>query len=77
MCPTVGNCHMHVFLPGVSTDLWEQQVNTEWGILVVEVLLELMDLIAEHLWGVTDTTDNTESTSIGDSSSELWSSSNL
>jgi hypothetical protein len=36
-----------------------------------------MDLIAEHLWGVTDTTDNTESTSIGDSSSELWSSSNV
>jgi hypothetical protein len=64
-------------LTGRATDLWKQEINTEWRILVVQVALELSDLLAEHVWGVTDTTDNTEAAGIGNGCCELWASSNV
>jgi len=64
-------------LTGTSSDLWEQEINTEWCVLVVQKRLQLGDLLAEHVWGVANSSDNTETTSVGDSSSELWAGSNI
>lgn len=59
------------YIPSISTDLGEEQVNTEGSVLVVEEALELGDLLLEHLGGVADTADNTETASVGDGSGEL------
>lgn len=58
-------------LTGATTDLREKQVDTERSVLVVEVLLELGDLLLEHLGGVADTTDDTHATGVGDGGSQL------
>lgn len=58
-------------LAGAATNLGEQQVDTEGTVLVVEVLLELSDLLAEHVGSVTDTTNDTETSGVGDGSSQL------
>jgi len=58
-------------LTGIATDLGEKQVDAEGGVLVVEVLLELGNLLAEHVGGVADTADDTETASVGDGSSQL------
>ena len=65
---------IHLVLLGLScaaTDLWEEQVDTEWSVLVLEEALELCNLLAEHVWGVADTTNDTDTASIGHGSSEL------
>lgn len=61
-------------LAGAATDLGEEQVDTERSVLIVEVALELVNLIAKHLGGVADTTDDTETTGVGDGGSQLGSS---
>jgi len=66
-----------VGLAGVTANLWEKEIDTEWSVLIVQVRLELSNLLAEHVWGVADTTDNTETTGIGDCGSELWASGNV
>lgn len=58
-------------LSSISTDLGQQQVNTEWCLLVDQVSLEFRNLLPEHIWGVSDTTNNTETASVRDSRSEL------
>lgn len=58
-------------LSGAGADLREKKVNTERCILVLEVALKLGDLFTQHVWGVSDTSNDTETTCIGDSSSEL------
>lgn len=64
-------------LAGVSTDLWEQEVNTERRVLIVKVALEFLDLVTEHVGGITDTTDDTQSAGVGDSSGKLRASGNI
>jgi len=66
-----------VRLAGASTDLREQKVDTEWRVLVVQVALELSELLLEHLWGVTDASNHTNTTSVGHGGSELRSSSDV
>lgn len=69
--------HNVLGLAGGTANLWEKKIDTEWSVLVVQVGLELSDLLAEHIWGVSNTSDNTEPSGIGDSSSELWASGNV
>jgi hypothetical protein len=51
--------------------LGEEQVDTEGSILILQVALQLGDLLTEHIRSITDTTDNTQTTGIGDSSRQL------
>lgn len=64
-------------LAGGAANLWEKEIDTEWCVLVVQVGLELSDLLAEHVWGVSNTSNNTETSGIGDSGSELWAGGNV
>ena len=64
-------------LARATSDLGEEQVDTEGRVLVVKVSLQLCDLFTEHVWRVSDTADDTETTSICDSGRELWSSSHV
>jgi hypothetical protein len=51
--------------------LREEQVNTERCVLIVQKALEFGNLFLEHFWGVTNTTNDTETTSVRDSGSQL------
>lgn len=64
-------------LASAATNLGEEQVNTEWGVLVLEERLQLGDLLAEHVWGVANSSDNTEASGIGNCGSELWAGRNV
>lgn len=54
-----------------ATNLWEQEIDTERCVLVVQEALQLCDLLAEHVWSVADTADDTDTTSVGHSGGEL------
>ena len=54
-----------------TTDLWEQEIDTEWCVLVCKEALELCNLLSEHVWCVSDTTNNTDSACIRDGCCEL------
>lgn len=58
-------------LTGTATDLGEEKVDTEGGVLIVQVALQLGDLLTEHIRSITNTTDDTQTTGIGDRSSQL------
>jgi hypothetical protein len=58
-------------LSGVSTDLGQQKVNTEWCLLVDQETLEFRNLLPQHVWGISDTTDNTETAGIRDGCGKL------
>jgi hypothetical protein len=60
-----------------TTNLGEQKVDAEWCILVIQVALELSNLLSQHVRCVTDTTDDTKTASIGNSSSKLGPSSHV
>ena len=64
-------------LASTSSHLWEQKVNAERRVLIVKVALELLDLVAEHLGGITDTTNDTQTAGVGDSSGKLGASGNV
>lgn len=64
-------------LASAAADLGKEQINTERSVLVVEVALELSDLLAQHVRSVSDTTNDTETTSVGDSGSELRAGGNI
>lgn len=64
-------------LASTATNLGKEQINTEWCVLVLEERLQLGDLLAEHVWGVANSSDNTEATGIGNSGSELRASRNV
>lgn len=53
----------YIGLPGVAPDLWDEQVHSKRRILVLEVVLEDLDLRPQHLWCVTYTADDAETTS--------------
>jgi hypothetical protein len=58
-------------LAGIAADLGQQQINTEWCVLVVQEALELGNLLPQHVWCVADTADDTETASVGDGGGEL------
>lgn len=64
-------------LAGTSSDLRKQKINTEWCLLVMQVALEFGDLLAKHVWGVADTSNDTDTAGVGDCGRELWSSCNV
>lgn len=64
-------------LARTSTNLRKQQIDTERRLLVVQVSLELGDLLAQHVWCVSDTTEDTDSSGVGHGSGELRSSSHI
>lgn len=66
-----------VGLASAAADLGKEQINTERSVLVVEIALELSDLLAQHVRSVSDTTNDTETTSVGDSGSELRAGGNI
>jgi len=43
----------------------------------VQVAFEFGDLLAKHVWGVAHTSNNTDTTGVGDCGSELWSGCNV
>lgn len=58
-------------LASATTNLGKQQINTEWSVLVVQITLELSNLLLEHLGSIANTADDTQTTGISDSSSQL------
>lgn len=49
----------HVCLPCVASNLWNQQVDTEWRVFVLQVLLDLVDSFLQHLGSQTDASNDT------------------
>lgn len=58
-------------LASAAANLGKKQINAKRKLLVNEMALQLSDLLAEHVRGITDTTQNTETAGIRDGSSEL------
>lgn len=58
-------------LAGTATDLRKQKINTEWCVLVLQVSLELCDLLPKHVGCVSNTSNDTNTSSVGDSGCEL------
>lgn len=66
-----------VGLASATANLGKKQVDTEGSVLVVKEALELGDLLAQHVRGIADTTNNTKTTSVGDSGGKLGTSGNV
>lgn len=64
-------------LSGATADLGNKKIDTKWCVLVVQEALQLCNLFSEHVWGVANATDHTDTASIGDSCCELRASSNV
>lgn len=58
-------------LASTAANLGEEQVDTEGSVLIIQVALQLGDLLPEHIRSVTNTTDNTQTTGVGDRSRQL------
>jgi hypothetical protein len=58
-------------LASTATNLGKEQVDTEGSVLIIQEALQLGDLLTEHIRSITNTTDNTQTTGIGDSSRQL------
>lgn len=56
-----------VRLPRTLADFWESKINTKGKGGVVEFGLELVDDLAQLLWGVSESTDAAQAASVGDS----------
>lgn len=69
-CGEKGTCDV-LGLASATTNLGEKQVDAKGGVLVVEETLKLGNLFAQHVGGISDTTNNTETTSVGDGSGEF------
>jgi hypothetical protein len=57
--------------------LRKQQIDTEWRILVVEVALQLSDLLAQHVWCVSDAAEDTDASGVCDGGGKLGTSSHV
>jgi hypothetical protein len=55
----------------VAADLRQQQINAEGRVLVMQVALELRNLLAQHVRGVADAANDTETSGIGDGRGKL------
>lgn len=64
-------------LAGTAANLGKEKVDTEGSVLVVQVALEFGDLLAEHLGGIANATDDTKTTGISDSGGQLGSRSHV
>jgi len=40
-----------------TADLGEQQINTEGGVLIIQVAFEFGDLLPQHIWSISDLYD--------------------
>jgi len=60
-----------VGLAGIAANLGKEEIDTEGSVLVDKMRLELLNLLAEHVGGVADTTEDTETTGVGDSGSKV------
>jgi len=66
-----------VGLSCAAADLGKQEVNTEGRVLVLEKALELGNLLSQHVRSVSDTSDHTDTTGVGDGGGELRTSSDV
>jgi hypothetical protein len=64
-------------LASIAANLGKQQVDAKGGVLVGKVALELCDLLAQHVRSVSETANDTETASVGDSSGELGTGGNV
>lgn len=58
--------------PSISTNLRKQKINPKWRILVNKIVLQDGDLITKHLSCVSDASDDSKASGVGDGGSELW-----
>lgn len=58
-------------LAGIAANLGKKEIDAEGSVLVDEVRLELVNLLAQHLGSVADTTQDTHTAGIGDGRREL------
>jgi hypothetical protein len=63
--------------PCAATDLWEQKIDAKWSVLILQEALELGNLLSQHVWGISDTSDDTKTTGICDGCGELRASSDV
>ena len=74
LCSNHGSSNASVVLlclPGVTADLWDQEIYPKWSILVLQEALELGDLFSQHVWGVADAANDTQPASVGNCGGEL------
>lgn len=64
-------------LASTATDLRKQEIDTEWCILVLEVSLELGNLLPKHVGRVANSSNDTDTSGIGDGGGELRTSSDV
>ena len=61
-------------LPRITTNLRDQKIDTKWCVLVFQEPFQLGNLLTQHIWGVADASDDTETAGICDCSCEFWTS---
>jgi len=66
-----------VGLARIATNLRKEQIDAERGILILQKALEFCNLLLEHVWGVSDTSNDTKTSSICDGGGELRAGSNV
>jgi hypothetical protein len=64
-------------LSGVASNLGQQQINAKGGVLVLQVLLHVFDLVPQHVGRVAHATNDTETTSVRDGGSKLGAGGNV
>ena len=64
-----GRCSLG--LARAASDLRQQQVDTERRVLVLQEALELRNLLPQHVRGISNAADDTETAGIGNSGGEL------
>jgi len=64
-------------LPSTAANLGKQKVNTKRCVLVMQEALKFVNLLAEHLGGVANTTNDTETTGVSDCCGQLGPSSHV
>lgn len=56
---------------GTPTNLWDQEVDPERRILVIQEAFQLCDLLPQHVGRVADAADNTQAAGVGDCGGEF------
>jgi len=64
-------CVIKVCLASTTTDLRKEQVDTEWRIGILQILLQCLYLLSQNLGRVSDATDHTKTARICDCRSQL------
>lgn len=60
-------------LPGVTANLWNQEIYTKRSVLVLQEALELGNLFSKHVWSVANASNDTQTAGICDGGSKLGS----